>query len=76
MALSVVSLYWAVAMLLSPLIFGFVADATSIRTAIYIFGTFSVIVGLLSPLVYALGRTAEIPSQQAPEPATSDPVKS
>ncbi|MDA0798852.1 MAG: MFS transporter [Chloroflexi bacterium] len=76
MALSVVSLYWAVAMLLSPLIFGFVADATSIRTAMYIFGTFSVIVGLLSPLVYALGRTAEVPSQEAPPPAASEPVKS
>lgn len=56
MALSVVSLYWAVAMLLSPLIFGFVADATSIRTALFIFGGVSITVGLLSPMVYALGR--------------------
>jgi MFS family permease len=76
MALSVVSLYWAVAMLLSPLIFGFVADATSIRTAIYIFGTFSVIVGLLSPLVYALGKNTEDPQQQATQPAASEPTKS
>ncbi len=67
MALSVVSLYWAVAMLLSPLIFGFVADATSIRTAIYIFGTFSVVVGLLSPLVYRLGSDPEAPQQQVIE---------
>lgn len=65
MALSVVSLYWAVAMLLSPLIFGFVADATSIRTAIYIFGAISVIVGLLSPLLYALGTKAEKEQAQA-----------
>jgi MFS family permease len=72
MALSVVSLYWAVAMLLSPLIFGFVADATSIRTAIYIFGTFSIIVGLLSPLVYALGNTKEEAPQQAAQPAASE----
>ena len=56
MALSVVSLYWAVAMLLSPLVFGFVADATSIRTALFIFGGVSITVGLLSPMLYALGR--------------------
>jgi MFS family permease len=75
MALAVVSLYWAVAMLLSPLIFGFIADATSIRTAIYIFGTFSIIVGLLSPLVYALGNTKPEAPQQATEPAGSEPIK-
>ena len=56
MALSVVSLYWAVAMLLSPLAFGFIADATSIRTAIYVFGAFAIAAGLLSPLVHAYGR--------------------
>jgi MFS family permease len=71
MALSVVSLYWAVAMLLSPLIFGFVADATSIKTAMYIFGSISITVGLLSPLVYALGKKAEQPQAEAPEPGTS-----
>jgi MFS family permease len=69
MALSVVSLYWAVAMLLSPLIFGFVADATSIKTAMYIFGSISITVGLLSPLVYALGKEAEQTQAEAPEPA-------
>jgi MFS family permease len=70
MALSVVSLYWAIAMLLSPFIFGFIAEATSIKTALYIFGAFSVIVGLLSPLVYALGNTAPAPGPvEAAEPA-------
>ena len=64
MALSVVSLYWAIAMLLSPLAFGFLADATTIRTAIFTFGGFSVAIGLLSPLAYALGKTP------APEAAT------
>lgn len=59
MALSVVSLYWAFAMLLSPLFFGYVADGTSIRTAMYIFGGFSITVGLLSPLVYAIGNAPE-----------------
>jgi len=57
MALSVVSLYWAIAMLIVPVIFGFVADGTSISTAITIFGASSVVVGLLSPLVYKLGET-------------------
>ncbi len=60
MALSVVSLYWAIAMLLSPLIFGFIADATSIRTALYIFGGFSITVALIAPLFYALGRDATV----------------
>jgi len=60
MALSVVSLYWAIAMLLSPLIFGFIADATSIRTAMYIFGCFSISVAMISPLVFAMGRDANL----------------
>jgi MFS family permease len=71
MALAVVSLYWAVAMFLSPLVFGFVADWTSIETAIYIFGGFSVVVGLASPLVYALGET-----QDEPKPAIVEAAKS
>lgn len=71
MALSVVSLYWAVAMLLSPLIFGFIADATSIETGMYIFGAFSIIVGLLSPMVYALGNTNKEPEQQPAETTKS-----
>jgi len=58
MALAVVSLYWAIAMLLSPLVFGFIADGTSIRTAVYIFGGFSIVMGLAAPLVYALGETS------------------
>lgn len=56
MALAVVSLYWAVAMLLVPLIFGYLADVTSISTAIVIFGAASVVIGLLSPLVYAFSE--------------------
>lgn len=59
MALAVVSLYWAVAMLLSPLVFGFIADGTSIGTALIIFGGFSVVVGVLSPLMYAVGNRHE-----------------
>lgn len=57
MALSVVSLYWAIAMFASPLVFGFIGDATSIETSIYVFGAFSIVAGLLSPLVYAFGRS-------------------
>ena len=58
LTLSVVSLYWAVAMLLSPLIFGFIADGTSIRFAISLYGGFAVAVGLVSPLVYRFSQTA------------------
>jgi MFS family permease len=71
MALAVVSLYWAVAMLLSPLVFGFIADWTDIPTAIYIFGGFSVVAGLLSPLAYALGE-----SRDAQKPASVEAARS
>ena len=71
MALSVVSLYWAIAMLLSPLIFGFIADGTTIRTAMYIFGGFSITVGLLSPLVYAFSESAITTPEKTPELAKS-----
>lgn len=57
--LSVVSLYWAVAMLISPLIFGFIADATSIRLAITLYGGFAAAVGLASPLVYRFSQNLE-----------------
>lgn len=63
-ALSAVSLYWAFAMLLSPLIFGFIADATSITTAIYIYGAFAVVLGLLAPLVWAYARGGVKPAQE------------
>ena len=56
MALSVVGLYWAIGIFLSPLVFGFVADATGIREAIFIFRGISTVIGLLSPLLYAYGR--------------------
>ena len=56
MALSVVGLYWAIGIFASPLIFGFIADATAIRTSIFVFGGFSVVMGLLSPLLYTYGR--------------------
>ncbi len=56
MALSVVGLYWAIGIFLSPLVFGFIADATEIRTAIFVFGGFSIVVGALSPLLYDYGR--------------------
>lgn len=62
MALAVVSLYWAIAMLLSPLVFGFIADGTSIRTAVYIFGGFSVVMGFAAPVVYALGEKSDAAS--------------
>lgn len=55
MALAVVSLYWAIAMLLMPLVFGFIAQDTSIATAMTIFGGYMVTMGLLSPLVFAFG---------------------
>ena len=58
MALSVVGLYWAIGIFLSPLLFGFIAEATSLRAAIYIFGGFATAVGLLSPLLYDYGRRA------------------
>lgn len=56
LALSVVSLYWAIAMLLSPLVFGYIAHATSLQAAIYLFGAFCATAGLLSPILYAYGR--------------------
>lgn len=71
MALAVVSLYWAVAMLVAPLVFGFIADGTSITTALTIFGAVSVLVGLLSPFVYRLGDT-----DRAQAPARAEPAKS
>jgi MFS family permease len=71
MALAVVSLYWAVAMLMVPLVFGFIADGTSISTALTIFGCFSVVVGLLSPLAYRLGE-----SDDARALVRAEPVKS
>lgn len=66
MALSVVGLYWAIGIFLSPLVFGFVADATGIREAIFIFGGFATVVGLLSPLLYAYGRRG-LPAESAGE---------
>ncbi len=71
MALSVVGLYWAVGIFLSPLVFGFIADASSIRTAIFIFGGLSVAVGLLSPLLYAFGRRGLPPEGEEEEAARS-----
>ena len=62
MALSVVSLYWAIAMLLSPLVFGFIANSTSITFALFTFGGFSIIAGLVSPLLYLYGRKGITPS--------------
>lgn len=56
MALSVVGLYWAIGIFLSPLLFGFLAEQTSIQTSIFIFSGFAIVVGLLSPLLYAYGR--------------------
>jgi MFS family permease len=67
MALAVVSLYWAVAMLLVPLVFGFIADGTSISTALTIFGMLSIVIGLFSPLVYKLGETDQAHARAAPE---------
>ena len=71
MALSVVSLYWAIAMLLCPLAFGYIADATSIATAIFAYGGFSIVMGLASPLFYAIGETSatrDTTDRAAPEP--------
>jgi MFS family permease len=71
MALAVVSLYWAVAMLIVPVIFGFIADGTSISMSITIFGAISVVAGLLSPLVYRLGVTDDAQVPAAAEAARS-----
>ena len=68
MALSVVGLYWAIGIFASPLIFGFIADGTSIRTAIFIFGGFSVAIGMLSPLLYEFGRRG-LPAESEEEEA-------
>ena len=65
LALSVVGLYWAIGIFVSPLIFGFIADATDIATSIYIFSAFTIIVGLLSPILYRFGRAGiEEPAEQ------------
>jgi MFS family permease len=66
MALAVVSLYWAAAMLIVPLAFGFIADAFGIRVALYIFGVFSILMGIISPLFHALAKAPEqsIPAQR------------
>ena len=58
LTLSVVSLYWAVAMLISPLVFGFIADATTIRFAITLYSGFAAAIGLASPLVYRFSQNA------------------
>lgn len=68
MALSVVGLYWAIGIFLSPLLFGFIAEATSLRAAIYIFGCVATAVGLLSPLLHAYGVRAP---RKAASPAVS-----
>ena len=64
MALSVVGLYWAVGIFVSPLVFGVIAEEFGIRMAIFVFGGFSVFVGLISPLLYAYGRRG-LPPEQA-----------
>ena len=71
MALSVVSLYWAVAMLITPLIFGFIAEATSITTAMTIFGVFAILMGMASPLVYALDDTNDAAARAASDSSAS-----
>ncbi len=70
MALAVVSLYWAVAMLVVPLVFGYIAESLSIRTALYIFGAFSVAMGLLAPLFHAIARSASPSEASTPARAT------
>ena len=56
MALAVVGLYWAIGIFLSPLLFGFLAEETSIQTSIFVFSGFAIAAGLLSPLLHAYGR--------------------
>jgi MFS family permease len=73
MALSVVSLYWAVAMLIIPLIFGFIADAIGIATAMTIFGVFAIAVGMLAPLVYGLDGGNARPGSSRAESAPASP---
>jgi MFS family permease len=71
MALSVVGLYWAIGIFLSPLLFGFLAEQTSIATSIYIFSGFAVAAGLLSPLLYDFGRRGLPPEGEEEEAARS-----
>ncbi|MEK9658329.1 MAG: MFS transporter [Chloroflexota bacterium] len=73
-ALSAVSLYWAFAMLLSPLVFGFVADTTGVRTAIVIFGVISVGLGLAAPIAAVVadrGRARDAARARAAESASA-----
>ena len=69
MALSVVGLYWAIGIFLSPLLFGFLAEQTSIATSIYVFSAFAVAAGLLSPLLYDYGRRGLPPEDEEEEAA-------
>ncbi|MDE2837120.1 MAG: MFS transporter [Chloroflexota bacterium] len=71
MALSVVGLYWAIGIFASPLVFGFIADATTIRTAIFVFGGFSIVAGSLSPLLYDYGRRGIVREAEQEEEAGS-----
>lgn len=74
MALSVVGLYWAIGIFLSPLLFGFLAEETSIATSIYIFSGFAIAAGLLSPLLYDFGRRG-LPPEGEEEEATADAAR-
>ena len=69
--LSVVGLYWAIGIFLSPLLFGFLAEQTSIATSIYIFSGFAIAAGLLSPLLYDFGRRGLPPEGEEEEAARS-----
>ena len=72
MALSVVGFYWAVGIFVSPLVFGLIADATGIREAIFVFGGFSVAMGLLSPLLHEFGRRGLPAGSEEEEAARSE----
>ena len=74
LTLSVVSLYWAVAMLLSPLVFGFIADATSISLAMRLYGVIAAVGWLgLTPgfLVQQERRTNHLTPQRVLTPSSA-----
>ncbi len=71
MALAVVGLYWAIGIFLSPLLFGFLAEETSIQTSIFVFSGFAILAGLLSPLLHAYGRRGLPPEGEEGEAAKS-----
>ena len=54
MAVAYVGLYWAVAQIFMPLIFGAIAEATSLRESFYVAGTFFLVIGAAMLVLFPL----------------------